>query len=157
MEKTQLEIDKHFMQLAIDESKLGNYPYGAVLVKDNEVKFKAHNTVTTDPTAHAEVTLIRMATKALGTSSLAGYTLYTSSESCPMCAAAEVWAKVDRVVFGASIEQLIQVAQQKQIYLQSNIVNSLWTGSLVEDRGSRGAYELTGGILASEALQVFAK
>jgi len=72
-----------------------------------------------------------------------------------MCAAAEVWAQVDRVVFGASIEQLIQVAQQKQIYLQSNIVNSLWTGSLVEDRGSRGAYKLTGGILVEEALLVF--
>ena len=154
---SQLEIDEHFMQMAIDESKLGNYPYGAVLVKDNEVKFKAHNTVSNDPTAHAEIELIRKATQELGTASLEGYTLYTSSESCPMCAAAEVWAHVDRVVFGASIQQLIQVAKQKQIYLQSNIVNSLWTGDLVGNGDVRGAYELTGGILAKKALQVFAE
>jgi len=76
MKKTQLEIDKYFMQLAINESKLGNYPYGAVLVKDNELKFKAHNTVSTDPTAHAEIGLIRMATEELGTISLEGYTLH---------------------------------------------------------------------------------
>jgi len=157
MERAQLDIDKRFMQLAINESKLGNYPYGAILVKDNEVKFRAHNSASTDPTAHAEVALIRTATQQLGHPSLKGYTLYTSSESCPMCAAAEIWAHVDRVVFGASIQQLIEVAQQDQIFLQSNIVNSLWTGELVTVGKIRGAYELTGGILAEEALQVFAE
>ena len=156
MRKSQLETDEHFMRLAIEVSKLGSFPYGAVLVRDGELEFKSHNTVSTDPTAHAEVSLIRAATSALGRRSLQGYTLYTSSESCPMCAAAEVWAQVDRVVFGASIRQLIEVAGQKQVNLPSSIVNALWTGDLVTNPGGiRGAYELTGGILAQEALAVF--
>ena len=152
---TQLECDKKFMQIAIDESRKGVYPYGAILVKDNVVEFMAHNSASSDPTAHAEVEVIRIATQALKKSSLAGYTLYTSSESCPMCAAAEVWAKVDRVVFGASIQQLVQRAGQEQIELPSHIVNSLWNGSKVKDGNTYGAFKLTGEVLVEESLQVF--
>ena len=146
MNDEQSNRDEHFMRVAIEQSKLGNYPYGAVLVKDNELKFKAHNTGNDDPTAHAEINLIREATKALGTASLRGYTLYTSSESCPMCAAAEIWAGVSRVVYGASIQQLIEVGQS-QIEISSSTVNQ--AGFI--------HYELTGGVLAEEALAVVAK
>ena len=54
-----------------------------------------------DPTAHAEVQAIRAACKTLGTFSLAGATLYTSCEPCPLCVSAALWARVDRVVFAA--------------------------------------------------------
>jgi len=57
-----------------------------------------------DPSAHAEVRAIRLATKKLKTISLAGYTLYTTCEPCPMCMSAALWAGLDRVVYGATIE-----------------------------------------------------
>jgi tRNA(adenine34) deaminase len=57
-----------------------------------------------DPSAHAEVRAIRLATKRLKKISLAGYTLYTTCEPCPMCMSAALWAGLDRVVYGATIE-----------------------------------------------------
>ncbi len=58
----------------------------------------------TDPTAHAEVVASRAACRGLGSISLAGHTLYTTCEPCPMCMAAALWARVDRVVYGATID-----------------------------------------------------
>ncbi len=58
-------------------------------------------TATLDPTAHAEVVAIRAACQAIGDFSLAGATLYTSCEPCPLCLSAALWARVDRVVFAA--------------------------------------------------------
>ncbi len=105
--------DTEFMRIAIEESKNGDWPYGAVIVKDGAIVVKGFNTATRDrdPTAHAEVNVIRAALKTIPELSLKGYTLYTSSESCPMCTGAIVWAGVSRVVFGASIQQLIDVGQ----------------------------------------------
>ena len=56
-----------------------------------------------DPSAHAEVRAIRLATRRLKHISLDGYTLYTTCEPCPMCMAAVLWAGLDRVVYGATI------------------------------------------------------
>ena len=56
-----------------------------------------------DPSAHAEVRAIRLATKRLKQLSLAGYTLYTTCEPCPMCMSTALWAGLDRVVYGATI------------------------------------------------------
>ena len=57
-----------------------------------------------DPSSHAEVRAIRKATRRLKKLSLAGYTLYTTCEPCPMCMSAALWAGLDRVVYGATIE-----------------------------------------------------
>ena len=57
-----------------------------------------------DPSSHAEVRTIRHATKKLKSVSLAGYTLYTTCEPCPMCMSTALWASLDRVVYGATIE-----------------------------------------------------
>lgn len=57
-----------------------------------------------DPSSHAEVRAIRHATKKLKNVSLAGYTLYTTCEPCPMCMSTALWASLDRVVYGATIE-----------------------------------------------------
>ena len=78
-------------------------PFGAVIVRDGELVAEGQNRVTAalDPTAHAEVTAIRAACQAVGDFSLAGMTLYTSCEPCPLCLSASLWARLDRVVFAA--------------------------------------------------------
>ena len=63
--------------------------------------------LTTDPTAHAEVNCIRAAATALKTIFLRGCTLYSTTEPCPMCLSAIHWAKIERVVFGATIAGLL--------------------------------------------------
>ena len=68
-----------------------------------------------DPSSHAEVRAIRLATKRLKTLSLAGYTLYTTCEPCPMCMSAALWAGLDRVVYGATIEDANRHFNQIQI------------------------------------------
>lgn len=85
----------------------GGGPFGAILVNHNtgdEVTVyldNNHVTENNDPTAHAEVSVIRKACKAEDTFSLEGWTLYSSCEPCPMCLASSLWARVDAVVFAA--------------------------------------------------------
>ena len=100
------EQDKTFMREAIrlaDESvEKGGGPFGAVIVKDGKVIAAGSNRVTVDndPTAHAEVSAIRMACRALKTFSLEGCVIYTSCEPCPMCLGAIYWAHIDRIYYG---------------------------------------------------------
>lgn len=82
-------------------------PFGASIVhtRTGELLLRALNAVRQefDPSAHAEVRAIRLATKRLKKISLAGYTLYSTCELCPMCMSAALWAGLDRVVYGATI------------------------------------------------------
>jgi len=82
-------------------------PFGAAVVhtRTGQVLVRALNNVARefDPSCHAEVRAIRKATKLLRKLSLAGYTLYTTCEPCPMCMSAALWANIDRVVYGATI------------------------------------------------------
>ncbi|MDF9717743.1 nucleoside deaminase [Nocardioides sp. ChNu-153] len=89
--------------LAVENVADGGGPFGAVVVRDGEVVATGQNRVTPtlDPTAHAEVQAIRAACRALGDFSLAGCELFSSCEPCPMCVAASLWARVDRVVYAA--------------------------------------------------------
>ena len=101
--------EAELMTLAIKATRLGiaagQSPFGSVIVKDGAVVAATHNTVwrDTDPTAHAEVNCIRKAAAELKSIDLAGCTLYSTCEPCPMCLAAIHWAKIDRVVYGATI------------------------------------------------------
>jgi tRNA(Arg) A34 adenosine deaminase TadA len=81
-------------------------PFGAVIVEDGKVIAEGWNQVTStnDPTAHAEIVAIRKACSSLDQFSLEGCVLYSSCEPCPMCLAAAYWARMDRMVFGASRE-----------------------------------------------------
>ena len=81
----------------------GGGPFGAVVVRDGALLARGQNRVTRDhdPTAHAEVEAIRAACRSLGDFSLAGASLFSSCEPCPLCLAAALWARVDRVVFAA--------------------------------------------------------
>jgi tRNA(Arg) A34 adenosine deaminase TadA len=79
-------------------------PFGAIIVRENKIIATGWNKVTSsnDPTAHAEVTAIRAAASGLGNFVLTGCLLYSSCEPCPMCLAAAYWARLDRIVFGAT-------------------------------------------------------
>jgi tRNA(Arg) A34 adenosine deaminase TadA len=94
-------------------------PFGASIVhsKTGRLLLRALNNVAKefDPSSHAEVRAIRLATKRLKNVSLAGYTLYTTCEPCPMCMSAALWADLDRVVFGATIEDANRHCNQIQI------------------------------------------
>jgi len=89
--------------LATENVANGGGPFGAVIVRDGVLVAEGQNRVTAslDPTAHAEVTAIRAACQAIGDFALAGMTLYTSCEPCPLCVSASLWARLDRVVFAA--------------------------------------------------------
>ncbi len=105
---TGKERDEHFMrmaiQLATENVSNGGGPFGAVIVKDDDVVATGVNRVTAkhDPTAHAEVSAIRAACEKLGTFELRGCTIYTSCEPCPMCLGAIYWARIDRVFCGCN-------------------------------------------------------
>jgi tRNA(Arg) A34 adenosine deaminase TadA len=110
------------LQRALDEERMADLaaftarslaterpvPFGCSIVHTSSGKLllRALNAVARefDPSSHAEVRAIRRATKKLGNVSLAGYTLYTTCEPCPMCMSTALWAGLDRVVYGATIE-----------------------------------------------------
>lgn len=77
-------------------------PFGAVVVKDGKLIAKSANTVipSNDPTAHAEVAVIRLACKKLQTFDLNGCIIYTSCEPCPMCLSAIYWANIKTIYYG---------------------------------------------------------
>lgn len=94
-------------------------PFGASIVdsKTGKTLLRALNAVRQefDPSAHAEVRAIRLAAKRLKQISLAGYTLYSTCEPCPMCMSAALWSGLDRVVYGAAIEDANRHCNQIRI------------------------------------------
>jgi tRNA(adenine34) deaminase len=90
------------MELAASAADAGDVPIGAVLVVDGRV-FEARNEKETrpDPTAHAEMLVIRAAAEALGRWRIGG-SLYVTKEPCPMCAGALAAARIERLVYGCS-------------------------------------------------------
>jgi guanine deaminase len=99
------------MKLGIDkarETMNKNYggPFGAVIVKNNEVVAIASNTVLkdNDPTAHAEINAIREACKKLNTYDLSNCTLYATGYPCPMCLSAIIWANIKEVYYGTELK-----------------------------------------------------
>jgi len=91
------------LALAEQAAAVGEVPVGAVLVRDGVVLAAAHNGTESgyDPTAHAEIRVIREAAAALQTPRLIGCDLYVTLEPCAMCAAAISHARLRRVYFGA--------------------------------------------------------
>lgn len=135
-----------FMRLALAEAKKGDAPYGAVIVKDNEVVAVAHNTVKrdNDPSAHAEINAIRSLTAKLKNPSLEGYSIYTTGEPCPMCATACVWSGLSEIIYGASIQDLITVNQsQISISCEEVIAKSFRKIKVIKD------------VLKNECLELF--
>ena len=104
--------DESAMRMALEAARraglAGEPPIGACLVRDGRVLASASNTVISelDITAHAEINLIRDACRKGRSLSLAGCELFATVEPCPMCLAASHYARIGRIVFGASLEDL---------------------------------------------------
>ena len=136
------------MRLALEHAagaeQHGDVPIGAVLLDpDGTVVAAAGNEreLSADPTAHAEVLVLREAARALGSWRLGGHTLVVTLEPCTMCAGALVLARVERLVFGAFDPKAGAVA-------------SLW--DVVRDSRLNHRVEVTGGILEAECGQLLA-
>lgn len=104
-------MQNHFMQRAIQlaienvRAQRGG-PFGAVVVRNGAILAEGTNLVTSalDPTAHAEVTAIRAACRALQSFQLTGCEIYTTCEPCPMCLGAIYWARAGRVYYAGTRE-----------------------------------------------------
>ena len=100
--------DEKWMKVAISEALLAmdenEVPVGAILVQENNLITQAHNQPikNNDPTAHAEIEVLRKAGEKLQNYRLAKTTLYVTLEPCAMCLGAMIHARIERVVFGAS-------------------------------------------------------
>ena len=121
------ENDFRFIRAAMDVARKardgGNHPFGAVLVDEQgRILMEAENTVVTerDCTGHAETNLMRGASRKYDRDFLAKCTIYTSTEPCPMCAAAIFWGNVRRVVYGLSekgLYEMIDKDDEEVLYL----------------------------------------
>jgi len=102
-----MSTDYDFMKIALEEAqsayRRGEVPVGAVLVREGNVLARAHNSpiALNDPSAHAEMQVLRQAAEKIGNYRLAGTELYVTLEPCVMCAGAIIHARVERVIFGA--------------------------------------------------------
>ena len=141
--------DRIFMEKAIALSakavEHGNEPFGAVLVKDNEIVYTNENQIYTrnDPTFHAEFGLIRRFCEETGITDLSDYTLYSSCEPCYMCCGAMVWTKLGRLVYAASDVDLCDIL---------GVQGSECSRIVFENSGANIA--VSSGILREEAMEV---
>jgi len=103
-----MDADIEFMQEALAEAREsaanGEVPIGAVLVHEGRILARAGNRTIRDcdPTAHAEIVVLREAARIIGNYRLADTTLYVTIEPCSMCAGAMLQARVPRLVYGAA-------------------------------------------------------
>lgn len=99
---------KKYMKEALKEAQMagekGEVPVGCVIVENGEIIGRGHNLTEhlNDPTAHAEILAIRQAAEKRGWARLTGCEMYVTLEPCAMCAGAIVWARLDRLHFGAA-------------------------------------------------------
>lgn len=132
-------FDQHrqFMKLAIDNAHIaynnGDIPVGALIVKNNQVIASAYNEVEyrKDPTAHAELSVIKKATELLGDKFLCGCTLYVNLEPCPMCSGAIVLSRISELVYGASdiktgsAGSIYNIVHDKRLNHQCNVIGGV--------------------------------
>lgn len=126
---------EHFMREAIREAhkawEQGEVPVGGVVVCNNKIIARAHNLVEklNDPTAHAEMQLITMATHYLGGKYLNECEIYITLEPCVMCAGALHWAQIKKIIFGAYDEK------RGFLKLNQNILHpkTEWIGGILEN------------------------
>ncbi len=125
------------MHLALEAAQtaclLDEVPIGAVLVFEEQVIAVGYNRtrLDVDPTAHAEMVVLREASKKLNNYRLLNTTLYTTIEPCSMCAGAMIWARVSRLVYGAAdlkagaIDSVFQLCSSSKLNHQVSITNGV--------------------------------
>jgi tRNA(adenine34) deaminase len=137
-----MDADVDFMRLALEEARAaaaaGEVPIGAVLVLDGKVLSRAGNRTIRDidPTAHAEIVILRDAARDLQNYRLTGTTLYVTLEPCIMCAGAMIQARISRLVYGAAEPKGGAVQSCFEVLSESRLNHQV---------------EITPGILAEEA------
>jgi tRNA(Arg) A34 adenosine deaminase TadA len=138
--------DERFMRMALDEARRADFPFGAIIVREGSVIARGgnHGRSHSDPTAHGEMDAIRNAVAAPGADALRGATLYTTGEPCPMCMGAIIWCHIGRVVYAASIDQLATLMDQ-----------IMMPSAAIASRAAFAPVEITGGVLADEAMTLF--
>ena len=142
------------MRVAIDEARLGEIrpgggEVGCVIVRAGQILARGHNEgeMRHDPTAHAEIVVLRRAGERLQSIDFSGCTLYCTLQPCGMCTLACVWAKVSRIVYGAGRGDV------DNMYFEERHLNTL---DFIRD-----AYEndisVTGGVLREECARFYVK
>jgi tRNA(adenine34) deaminase len=146
--------DLQFMRLAIEQARKGQQTpggaeVGAVLVTDGTVRCAGFNEAEMhhDPTAHAEMVVIRRLCAELKTNSLEGFTLYCTLQPCGMCTMACLWAGISRIVYGAGRDDV------HAVYFESRNNN---TFDFIRD-AFRDDLEIEDGILAEECATFYAR
>ena len=140
--------DERFMRLALAQARRADFPFGAVIVRDGRVIASGRNLGRTnrDPTAHGEIVAIRRCLGARGPEALKGSTLYTTGEPCAMCMGAILWCRIGRLVYAASVAQLATRIDQIMV-----------SSAELAAKTKFAPIAITGGVLADEAMQLFAK
>jgi tRNA(Arg) A34 adenosine deaminase TadA len=145
MTATLLE-DQRLMREALALAAEADSPFGAVIVRDGNILARGFNMGqrTRDPTAHGEMVAIRAFLTEHGAEVLKGTTLYTTGEPCVMCMGAIIWSGIARVVYAASIAAIS--AHMGQVMI---------TAAEIADKAPFAKIEITGGVLADEAIKQF--
>ncbi len=138
-----MSSDYDFMKIALAEAedayRHGEVPVGAVLVREGNILARVHNSpiAKNDPSAHAEMLVLRQAAELMGNYRLTGAELYVTLEPCIMCAGALVHARVSRVIFGArdpkcgAVVSLYNILSDKRLNHQVKVTE----GILAEECG----------------------
>lgn len=140
--------DRTFMRLALDQAAVsaaaGEVPVGALLVHEGAILAQSHNRRETwrDPTAHAEMIVIREAAKTLGRWRLLDTTLFVTLEPCAMCLGAIILARIPRLVFGA---------RDPKAGACGSVLD------FADDRRLNHRVEVLGGVLEDESQRILSK
>lgn len=123
------------MRAAIEEAVKYKTPFGASLAMGDELFMMAANQthINYDPTAHAVINAIRKLSSQLQKTDLSGFTLYTTCEPCSMCMSAAIWARIDTIFYGCSIELIS--TYMDQITLKAEDLN-LYSFHKISVRGN---------------------
>lgn len=121
-----IKPNRTIMQAAIEAAKLSETPFGAALAMGDEIFATASNQTQqrNDPTAHAEIEVIRKISDQLQKRNLSGFTLYITCEPCPMCMSAIIWSGIRTVVYGCDIPTISRYMKQIEIQAEEIIRES---------------------------------
>lgn len=111
------------IELALQNVKEGGQPFGAVLVKDNEIVAEGVNELhmTHDVSGHAELLAVRRAQQKLQTDDLSGCTMYASGEPCPMCFAAMYFANISDIYYSLTVDDAFLVGLETSKYIYEDL------------------------------------
>lgn len=152
MENSDKEFLRQTFQIARESRQKGNAAFGAILADENGSELLCAGNTTSDdndPTAHAEMNLLRKAFGKFDKDFLENCTIYTSAEPCVMCAGAIYWCGVGRIVFGMSVRR------QAELTDENKDIAPLISCREVVAEGSKEFIKVKGPLLEDEAEKVF--